>query len=194
MRALALHLGLLPREVATPLLDRLAGMVVPAPEGSAIAPWLEALDAVAADAPRVHALASRLRALHATPLFATLGGHELLPVASAVRVKKVPAGAALFVEGEPGDALWVLVSGQVRVEAGGKPLNTLEAPACFGEVALVDRSTRTASVIAETAVIALTLTAERFDELVAHHGAIALGVMRLLAKRLRLATTREIAG
>jgi CRP-like cAMP-binding protein len=86
----------------------------------------------------------------------------------------------------------VLVSGEVRVEAGGKRLSTMSPPACFGEVALIDRSTRTASVIAESDVVALTLTADRFDQLVRQHGAIAMGVMRLLAERLRAATAREI--
>jgi len=201
----ALHLGELGREGATALLDRLADTVVPAPEShvdgaavapgapGAIGPWLDALDEVAADAPQVRALASRLRALHAAPLFSSLGGHELLPVAAAVEVKKVKAGNPLVLEGEPGDALWVLVSGRVHVEAGGQRLTTMQPPACFGEIALVDRSTRTASVIADTDVVALTLTADRFDGLVRRHGAIAMGVMRLLSERLRAATTREIA-
>jgi len=183
------------RAQATTLLDRLAGMVVPEPgEGQDIGPWLEALDEVADEAPRVRSLSNRLKALHATPLFAGLGGHELLPVASAVEVKKIPAGQALFHEGEPGNALWVLVSGAVTVLAGGKRLSTLQPPACFGEIALVDHSTRTASIVAETDVLALTLTAEKFDRLVRRHGAIAMGVMRLLAERLRTATAREVAG
>lgn len=194
-----LHLGELGRERATTLLDRLADTVVPAPEGSGergagdIGPWLEALDEVAADAPQVRALASRLRALHAAPLFSSLGGHELLPVASAVEVRKVKAGGHLVSEGEPGDALWVLVSGRVHVEAGGQRLTTMQPPACFGEIALIDHAPRTASVIADTDVVALTLTADRFDGLVRRHGAIAMGVMRLLSERLRGATAREIA-
>jgi serine/threonine protein kinase len=177
----------------TRMLDRLAAMVVPAPEStSGIAPWLEALDEVADEAPQVRALAERLRALHAAPLFASLDGHELLPVASAVEVRGFSAGEALVREGERGDALWVLVSGTVEVTAQGKTLNVLGPPACFGEIALVDRSTRTASVVAQTDVMALTLTAERFDGLVKQHGAIALGVMRLMAERLRRATEREV--
>jgi CRP-like cAMP-binding protein len=167
--------------------------VVPEPEENAIERWVEALEEVADDAPHVRALAARLRALNAAPLFAALDGHELLPVASAVEVKRIKAGEALFREGEAGDALWVLVSGGVHVEAGGKQLTRMAPPACFGEIALVDRSTRTATVIADGDVVALTLTAERFDGLVRRHGAIAMGVMRLLAERLRQATAREIA-
>ena len=181
------------RKRLTVVLDRLAASVVPAPDSdSAIAPWLEALDEVAEDAPQVRALAERLRALHAAPLFSSLDGHELLPVASAVEAVERKAGESLFLEGEPGDALWILVRGEVEVVAHGKTLNVLGPPACFGEVALVDRSTRTASVIAKTAVSALTLKADRFDALVKKHGALAVGVMRLLAERLRRATEREV--
>ncbi|HRE89459.1 MAG TPA: hypothetical protein PK095_09990, partial [Myxococcota bacterium] len=52
----------------------------------------------------------------------------------------------------------------------------------------------TASVIARTPVSALTLKADRFDALVKKHGALAVGVMRLLAERLRRATEREVGG
>ena len=183
------------RAEAHALLDRLAGMVVPAPDDDqGIGPWLDALDEVAEDAPRVRALSNRLKALHVTPLFAGLTGHELLPIANAVDVRKVAAGQALFREGDPADALWILVSGEVTVEAGGQLLSNMAPPACFGEIALIDHSTRTASVTATSDVLALTLTAERFDGLVRRHGAIAMGVMRLLADRLRTATAREIAG
>lgn len=188
-----IHLEADHRKRLAVVLDRLASSVVPAPDSdSAIAPWLEALDEVAAEAPQVKALAERLRALHATPLFASLDGHELLPVASAVEVVRKHAGEALFREGEPGDALWVLVRGEVEVVAQSKVLNVLGPPACFGEIALVDRSTRTASIIARTEVEALTLTADRFDVLVKKHGGLAVGVMRLLAERLRRATDREL--
>ncbi|MBL8785904.1 MAG: cyclic nucleotide-binding domain-containing protein [Deltaproteobacteria bacterium] len=189
----AFHRGDLARDDATRILDRLAAMVVPGPEvGSAIEPWLDALEEVADDAPSVRALADRLRALSTTRLFSALDGHELLPVASAVEPRTLAPGDVLFAEGEVGEALWILVRGRVVVEAAGKVLTTLEAPVCVGEIALVDRSTRTATVRAETSVEALLLTADRFDALVRRHGAIAMGVMRLLAERLRAATLREV--
>jgi hypothetical protein len=187
----AMHRDRLPRDGATALLDELAGVVVPGPEaGADIGPWLEALEQVA-DAPRVRALLDKVRALHAAPPFSDLDGHGLVPVASAAVARTIEAGESLFSEGEAADALWIVCRGEVEVCAGGKRLNVLTGPICLGEIGLVERSTRTASVIARTRVEALTLGADRFDALVRRHGSIAMGVMKLLAHRLREATLRE---
>jgi tRNA A-37 threonylcarbamoyl transferase component Bud32 len=188
-----MHREALPKEAATALLDELAEVVVPHPEaGGDVGPWLEALDKVGEDAPRVKALAARVRALHAAPPFSTLDGHGLVPVANATEARSVEAGEPLFIEGAPAEELWILVEGEVEVRAGDKLLTVLKAPASLGEIGLVEQSTRTATVIATTRVEALTLSADRFDVLVRRHGNIAVSVMKLLARRLREATAREI--
>ncbi|MFO0751293.1 MAG: serine/threonine-protein kinase [Myxococcota bacterium] len=185
-------LGELGRRAAA-LLDELATRAPPEAEAGGIEPWLEALDEIADHAPQVAALAARVRLLRATDVFGGLGGHELVPLAAALGEVEVAAGEALFREGDEGDALWILESGEVAASAGGEHLRSMLPPACFGEVALADRlGLRTATVVAVSDVRALTLTAERFDALVRRHGAVALGVMRVLAERLRTATAREL--
>jgi len=182
------------RQRATRLLDALVALAPPAPAGADIGAWLEALDEIADDAPHIAQLAARVRLLRATSIFGALGGHELVPLAEAVADAHVPAGEVLFNEGDPGDALWILAAGEVVVLAGGKQLRTLLPPECIGEVALADAAgIRTATIRAETDVDALVLKADRFDALVRRHGAVAIGVMRLLAERIRKATERERA-
>ncbi|MCC6621807.1 MAG: protein kinase [Deltaproteobacteria bacterium] len=180
---------------AAVLLDGLAAIRAPEAEHG-LEPWLDALDELAESghAPHAARLAARVRLLRKTTIFGALGGHELVPLAAAVEERHVPAGQALFHEGETGDALWVLERGEVVVSAAGQRLATLGPPECIGEIAMAQRGgTRTATVVAETDVDALSLTGHRFDELVRRHGAVALGLIRVLAERLRTATARELA-
>ena len=79
-------------------------------------------------------------------------------------------GAAIVREGEAADALYVLVSGRARVVKRGVngddvPLNVLRAGDTFGEMALLDRTTRTATVRASSEVEVLRLDRAVFDEL-----------------------------
>lgn len=193
------------RRAAATLLDALAQVAPPVPLVQARTadtrddPWIQALEAVASDeAPHLRELAGRVRLLRATDVFADLGGHELVPVAEALVPLTVAAGATAFEAGDEGDALYLLASGEVEVVGGGSVLSTVTAPACFGEIALVTdragrRQTRTATVRAATVAHCYLLHADAFDRLVRQHGVIALGVMRVLADRLRLATLREVA-
>jgi hypothetical protein len=199
----ALHRDALPAELELPLrdaLDALAAAGLPAldgADGARVDAWMAAMEELARDGlPRVGELLARIRAVKATELFADLDGPALRDIAEALEPLALPSGTALFAEGDPGDALYVLVEGAVTVEAGGRVLTQIPAPACIGEVALVRDprgapQTRTATVRAEGDLRLHRLSAERFDALARRHGAIALGVMRLLATRLRAATERE---
>lgn len=200
----ALHRERLEGYLEPPLrasLDALAAAQLPSLDGDArVDAWMAAIEELAgAGLPRVAELLARIRAVKATELFADLDGHALRDIAEALEPAHLAAGAALFAEGDPGDALYVLVDGAVTVEAGGRILTRIAAPACIGEVALVRDpaglpQTRTATVRADRDVHLHRLSADRFDALARRHGAIALGVMRLLASRLRAATERERAG
>lgn len=190
------------RRGAATLLDALAKVAPPVPSHSTDTrddPWIEALEAVAGDeAPHLRELVLRVRLLRATDVFADLGGHELVPVAEALRPLALAAGETAFEAGDEGDALYLLAAGEVHVLGGGRILSTALAPACFGEIALVAdragrRQTRTATVRAATDASCYRLHADAFDRLVRQHGVIALGVMRVLADRLRVATLRELA-
>ncbi len=136
---------------------------------------------------------ARVRALSGASIFRGTPGHELLPVAAACHHADYAAGATLFRAGDPGDALYVVLAGTVAIVRDGHTLVELSPGACFGEVALVDSSTRTAGARAATPAACLVLTAERFRAILNSNGAIGLRVMRVLARRLRDATEREAA-
>ncbi len=98
------------------------------------------------------------------------------PVRAEVARRFVPAsypfGAVIVREGDPADALYVLVSGRARVVKRGDtgeevPLNVLRAGDAFGEMALLEQSTRTATVRASSDVEALRLDRSAFEALLA---------------------------
>jgi CRP/FNR family cyclic AMP-dependent transcriptional regulator len=121
------------------------------------------------------------------PIFADLGGRHLKKVAGAGRIVRFPDGAPIIRAGTPGDALYVLVDGNVSVRRRGLPAVALGMGSFFGEMALFDDSTRSASVIATGPVVCLVITRTRFLKLLHTEPAIAVGLLKELARRLRVA-------
>jgi CRP-like cAMP-binding protein len=97
----------------------------------------------------------KLAVLSRSPLFEMLSNQELEYVAELSRPRKFTAGQVVFEEGELGDSLYVIVSGEMEVQrrdAQGKPqlLSRLGHPDFFGEMSLVDKEYRSATVKAKT--------------------------------------------
>jgi CRP-like cAMP-binding protein len=121
------------------------------------------------------------------PIFAELSKRHLKKVAGASRIMRFHDGAAIIREGTPGDALYVLVDGEVSVRRKGLPAVTLGMGSFFGEMALFDDSPRSASVVANGIVLCLVISRARFDKLLRSEPPIAIGLLKELARRLRVA-------
>jgi MFS family permease len=114
-------------------------------------PALAAIDR--ATAATVEALAPRISVLEGLGIFAAASRPVLERLAGALAEVTVPAGTAVIREGDPADALYVLVSGRVEVSARGEGaaeefIRTMEAGSYFGEIGLLERIPRTATVTA----------------------------------------------
>jgi HlyB family type I secretion system ABC transporter len=125
----------------------------------------------------------RLEALAPEPVLDTLPFFALLPPAlrAVVRDRFVPIvypfGSVIVAEGDPADGLYLLTAGRARVLKRGErgeevSIAVLEPGDSFGEMALLGRSTRTATVRASSDVEALRLDAAAFQELTAQHPAL----------------------
>lgn len=141
----------------------------------------------------------KAKALRQSPLFELVSNAELDVLGELSKPVRFARGEAIFTEGEVGASLYVLVSGEVEVvrrapDGAEKPLAVLDAPAVFGEMALIDREPRSATVRARSDCVALQLTAENFATFRKHSRdgftLVIVNIARLLASRLREADAR----
>lgn len=98
---------------------------------------------------------------------------------------KFEPGEVIFSEGDKGDKMYVIRSGDVEVERDGKIVETLSGGGIFGEMALIDGSPRAATARAKTACEVAPITEKTFLFLVHETPFFAIAVMRSLADRLR---------
>jgi CRP-like cAMP-binding protein len=119
------------------------------------------------------------------PLFAGLGRRSLRQVAGTGRIVRFHNATAIVRSGEPGDAFYVVIDGEVAVRRRGLPALSLGMGDYFGEMALLDGGARSATVTADGPVTCLTITRPRFLKLLRSEPAIAIAMLEELARRLR---------
>ena len=102
-----------------------------------------------------------------------------------VPTRDYAAGQTIFREGDKGGELFVVKRGKVEIRSGNRLLETLGENEIFGEMALIDDSPRSATVIAATDATVAPITEKQYLFLVRHTPFFALKVMRVLAQRLR---------
>ena len=128
-------------------------------------------------------------------VFATLEEEELARVAEICKEQNFKFGQTIFKEGEPGNRLYIIASGDVRISrvvpgSGEEALTVLKPGACFGEMAVFDRSERSTDAIANTDCVLLTISRSDFEILLDFNRDIAYkvlwAVVRLLCERLRI--------
>src|SRR5262245_53994364 len=95
------------------------------------------------------------------------------------------AGQKIFNEGEKGEVMFVVVSGEVDLLVRGKLVESLGHGGVLGEMALIDSAPRSASAIAKTDCRLAPIDQRRFTFLVQQTPHFALQIMRVMANRLR---------
>jgi pyruvate,water dikinase len=121
------------------------------------------------------------------PFFTGLSERDKTQIASMFKERTFPAGETIIKEGVGAAAFFVIESGEATVSIRGKPIRTLRRGDYFGEIALIDEGTRSATVTASTEVVGHGLTYWEFRPLVQANATIAWNLLQTLAKRLRTA-------
>ena len=127
---------------------------------------------------------AKIELIRSVPLFKQLSKAEVSEVAKIADEIDVKEGRVLTREGERGNEFFVLLSGAAEVRRGGRKVRMLGAGDFFGEIALVSRSPRTATVTTTTPADLLVITGTSFRTLLDHSPRIQLRVLEALAERL----------
>jgi CRP-like cAMP-binding protein len=122
--------------------------------------------------------------LKSVPLFAGCTKSELRQLASSTDEVDLREGYVLMREGRPGREFFVLIDGDVRVTAKDKKIADLAGGDWFGEIALLTKVPRTATITATSDVRALVLTDRSFRRVVETMPSIALKVLASVGDRL----------
>jgi voltage-gated potassium channel len=118
------------------------------------------------------------------PLFARCSRRELGEVAGIADEIDLPAGKTLMQQGMSAHEFFVLLEGSAEVVKDDEPIRTLHDGDFFGEIALISRSPRTATVRTTSPVRALVIRAQEFRALLDHSPRIQIRVLEALADRL----------
>jgi CRP/FNR family transcriptional regulator, cyclic AMP receptor protein len=126
----------------------------------------------------------KVELMRKVPLFAKLPGSCLKEVAGLADEIDLPEGKALTKEGERGREFFVLLEGSADVRQKGKRIRTLGEGDFLGEIALVTKLPRTATVTTTSPVRALVITDRDFSALLKRSPQIGQGVLEALGERL----------
>lgn len=145
-------------------------------------------------------MAQKAHYLSKVPIFSSVRVRDLLAMAQITQERPCAPREAIVREGEAGDTLYLVVSGEFQVlknleGSGPVPLARMGSTEFFGEMALFDRGPRSATVVAVREGLLLSLQGEAFEALMVEHPTIPMAVcvelsrrMRALQEQLKLAT------
>ena len=131
-----------------------------------------------------------VKMLSRVPLFASLGGKQIKTIASSfARERSYKPGDVIEKEGDSGIAFYLITDGGVEIRGGSKVLSRLSRGQFFGEMALIDKQPRSASVIAAgEGTKCLIMPSWNFRAALENDPKLAIGILRELSSRLRDAT------
>jgi CRP-like cAMP-binding protein len=127
---------------------------------------------------------TRVELIRGLPLFELCSKRDLRRIAALAEERDVAAGTELIREGEPGTEFYVVVVGDVEVRRRGRRVARLGAGSFVGEIALLSRSPRTATVVATTPLHVLAIAGRDFVALLDSLPELWLKVARTLADRV----------
>jgi hypothetical protein len=127
----------------------------------------------------------RVMILKSVQMFAQTPDEVLAEIASILEEVSFPAGHTIFNKGDPGDCMYLIDGGRVRIHDGEHTLTTLGERDIFGELAVLDSEPRSASATTTTETRLLRIGQESFYDLMADRIEIVRGILRVLCRRVR---------
>jgi CRP/FNR family cyclic AMP-dependent transcriptional regulator len=129
--------------------------------------------------------ANKVDLLSSVPLFEGLSKKELRTVVKEAEEEVFNPGRDIVAEGKSGGRFYLIVSGRAKVSQGGRGRATLGPGDFFGEMSILDKGPRSATVTADSRVEALSIASWNFLALMQENFSIARKVMQHLSERIR---------
>ncbi len=131
-----------------------------------------------------------LTSLKQNPLFKDTPIDQLVNLVQIARIQKLPENAEFIKEGEIGDELFIIMDGEVSVTKRGKEIARLGKGNCIGELSIIDKEPRSATVKTTRQSLVLSLRRNDFLLTLKANPTIAINVMKVIADRLRSTLTQ----
>ena len=123
--------------------------------------------------------------LGAVRLFCTCGKKELREIAKTAKIATVRSGTTILTEGDEGNTMYVILTGTARVSRGGRKLATAGPGDSFGELALLSKGPRTATVVAMSDMEVAIITRRQLSGLLEAAPGFAKKLLESLADIVR---------
>jgi CRP/FNR family transcriptional regulator, cyclic AMP receptor protein len=133
-----------------------------------------------------------LEYFRSVPMFSTCSKKDLKTIAANAERVSVPAGRILAEQGQTGREAFVIVDGKARVLRNGRKIATLGPGQIFGELSLLDRAPRNATVVADTDMELLVLGQREFAKIVDAAPAFARALLTGIARRINEADRKAL--
>jgi CRP/FNR family transcriptional regulator, cyclic AMP receptor protein len=127
---------------------------------------------------------SKIDLIKGVPLFASASKQELAEIAGIADEIDLPEGKVLIKEGDTGREFFVLIEGTAEVARGGRKVASIGPGDFFGEIALIAKTPRNATITTTSPIRTLVITDRAFRQLLDHAPQIQIGVLTALAERL----------
>ena len=124
------------------------------------------------------------------PIFSSCTPEEVAAITGVAQEGFFQAGQIIVTQGTPGQAFYLVIAGRVEILRDGKSLGAFGPGDFFGEMSLLDQAPRSATIRALDQTQCLMLSSWDFRALLERHPSIAIKLLEVLSRRLRMADER----
>lgn len=123
--------------------------------------------------------------LKSIDLFSKISEEDLLVVAMEIETIEYQAGRMVIKQGDLGTSMYIIVSGEVRVDIDDKTVATLREKNIFGELAIFDPEPRSATITTIQDTVVFKIESDVIYDLISRYTNVARGIIKILCQRLR---------
>ena len=135
-------------------------------------------------------MSSTAEFLAGVPLFSSCTPEEIEAIAQSAQEESFDAGQIIVTQGMPGQAFYLVTSGRVEIVRDGRSLGAFGVGDFFGEMSLLDNAPRSATIRAIEPTTCIMLSSWDFKSLLEKNPSIAVRLLEVLSRRLRVADER----